>query len=138
MKKILILILILTGCTTQVKKIRRSVSLAGEWGFMIDSLDRGIKESWFNIPFTDSVKLPGSMAENGKGDEVKVNTQWTGDIVDRSYFTDKKYEKYRQPGNIKIPKGLHGTGKNSSCQLILQVSASPFSSKDATGRQLFS
>jgi len=103
MKKILILILILTGCTTQVKKIRRSVSLAGEWGFMIDSLDRGIKESWFNIPFTDSVKLPGSMAENGKGDEVKVNTQWTGDIVDRSYFTDKKYEKYRQPGNIKIP-----------------------------------
>ncbi len=21
----------------------------------------------------------------------------------RSYFTDKKYEKYRQPGNIKIP-----------------------------------
>ena len=51
----------------------------------------------------ETVSLPGSMAENGKGDEVTVNTDWTGDIVDRSYFTDKKYERYRQPGNIKIP-----------------------------------
>jgi hypothetical protein len=43
------------------------------------------------------------MAENGKGYEVTVNTDWVGDIVDRSWFTEKKYEKYRQPGNIKIP-----------------------------------
>jgi hypothetical protein len=43
------------------------------------------------------------MAENGKGDEVTLKTDWTGEIIDRSYFTDKKYEKYRQPGNIKIP-----------------------------------
>jgi hypothetical protein len=43
------------------------------------------------------------MAENGKGNEVSVNTNWTGDIVDRSYFTDEKYAKYRRPGNIKIP-----------------------------------
>ena len=47
--------------------------------------------------------LPGSMAENGKGDDVTLKTPWTGDIIDRSYFTEKKYEKYRQPGNIKIP-----------------------------------
>jgi beta-galactosidase/beta-glucuronidase len=43
------------------------------------------------------------MAENGKGDEVSVSTDWTGDIIDQSYFKEKKYEKYRQPGNIKIP-----------------------------------
>ena len=43
------------------------------------------------------------MAENGKGDEVTLKTDWTGEIVDKSYFTEKKYEKYRQPGNIKIP-----------------------------------
>ncbi len=53
--------------------------------------------------FEETVRLPGSMAENGKGDEVSLNTKWTGDIVDKTYFTDKKYEKYRQPGNIKIP-----------------------------------
>ena len=51
----------------------------------------------------ETVKLPGSMAENGKGDEVTLKTNWTGDIIDKSYYTEKKYEKYRQPGNIKIP-----------------------------------
>lgn len=103
MKKILILLLVVTGCTNQHSNIREELSLAGNWGFKVDSLDRGIKEEWYNNPFEETVRLPGSMAENGKGNEVTVNTDWTGDIVDRSYFTEKKYEKYRQPGNIKIP-----------------------------------
>jgi hypothetical protein len=47
----------------------------------------------------DKVTLPGSMAENGKGNEVTLKTDWTGDIVDKSNFTDMKYEKYRQPWN---------------------------------------
>jgi hypothetical protein len=32
-----------------------------------------------------------------------TSTGWTGSIVDRSYFTEERYAKYRQPGNIKIP-----------------------------------
>jgi hypothetical protein len=83
--------------------MRNTLSLAGEWGFMIDSLDQGIDNEWYNKLSDEIVRLPGSMAENGKGDEVSLTTNWTGDIIDRSYFTDKKYEKYRQPGNIKIP-----------------------------------
>jgi Glycosyl hydrolases family 2, sugar binding domain/Glycosyl hydrolases family 2 len=103
MKKLLILFLVIAGCTTHRPEHRQTISLAGEWKFRIDSLDQGIKNKWYNETFTETVKLPGSMAENGKGDEVTVNTPWTGDIVDRSWFTDKKYERYRQPGNIKIP-----------------------------------
>jgi len=80
-----------------------SIPLSGEWKFRIDSLDQGIDRKWFSLDLEESVKLPGSMADNGKGNEVGVNTPWTGDIVDRSYFTDKKYERYRKPGNIKIP-----------------------------------
>ncbi len=103
MKKLLFLLLIIAGCKSQNLEVRKSLSLAGEWKFRIDSLDQGIKENWYNNSFEETVKLPGSMAENGKGDEVSLNTKWTGDIIDKSYFTDKKYEKYRQPGNIKIP-----------------------------------
>src|SRR5512135_2059501 len=103
MKKLLILLLIIAGCSARQKEVREKISLAGEWGFKIDSLDQGLKDHWYSEKFDDSVKLPGSMAENGKGYEVTVNTDWTGDIVDRSWFTEKKYEKYRQPGNIKIP-----------------------------------
>ncbi len=96
-------LLLLTACTSNKLITRPELSLGGEWKFRIDSLDIGIKGQWYKKLFTDSVKLPGSMAENGKGYEVGLNTDWTGNIVDSSYFTDKKYEKYRQPGNIKIP-----------------------------------
>jgi len=103
MKKLLILLLLVGGCTDRKAVIPEKMSLAGEWKFKIDSLDQGIEQQWFNSEFEETVALPGSMAENGKGSEVTVNTDWTGNIVDRSYFTEKKYEKYRQPGNIKIP-----------------------------------
>jgi len=96
-------LIILTGCTSNNISIRNNLSLAGNWKFCIDSLDQGIEKQWYNEPLAETVKLPGSMAENGKGDEVTVKTGWTGEIIDRSYFTEKKYEKYRQPGNIKIP-----------------------------------
>jgi len=103
MKKLLILLLAVAGCTNQKLEVRKSFSLAGEWKFRIDSLDQGISEKWYNNLFVETVKLPGSMAENGKGDDVTLNTNWTGDIIDRSYFTEKKYERYRQAGDIKIP-----------------------------------
>ena len=103
MKKLLVLFLLIAGCRSQNADIRKSISLAGEWKFRIDSLDEGIQNKWYNELAIETVQLPGSMAENGKGDEVTLKTDWTGEIVDRSYFTDKKYEKYRQPGNIKIP-----------------------------------
>jgi len=103
MKKILFLLLVITGCTGRQTDMPEEISLAGTWGFRIDSLDTGIDQQWQNLKFEETVNLPGSMAENGKGYEVTLNTPWTGDIVDRTYFTDSRYEKYRQPGNIKIP-----------------------------------
>jgi len=103
MKKLIFILIVIAGCSVNDKFQREKISLAGEWNFKIDSLDQGITEKWYNEKLPEIVRLPGSMAENGKGNEVTVNTDWTGDIVDRSYFTDRKYEKYRQPGNIKIP-----------------------------------
>ena len=96
-------LLLLAGCNARQNEIREKLSLAGEWKFRIDSLDQGIDNKWYNDLAVETVRLPGSMAENGKGDEVTLKTKWTGEIVDKSYFTDKKYERYRQPGNIKIP-----------------------------------
>jgi hypothetical protein len=103
MKKLLFLFIITIGCSCNNPEVKQNLSLAGEWQFRIDSLDKGIAENWLNQPFEETVKLPGSMAENGKGDEVGLNTPWTGSIIDRSYFTEAKYARYRQPDNIKIP-----------------------------------
>ena len=103
MKRILFLLFLTTACSSNKLDVRNSFTLSGEWKFRIDSLDQGINEKWYNKIFDESVALPGSMAQNGKGFDVTLSTEWTGDIIDKSYFTSDKYQKYRQPANIKVP-----------------------------------
>ncbi|SDD82791.1 Glycosyl hydrolases family 2, TIM barrel domain [Pricia antarctica] len=80
-----------------------TIDLSGQWYFQIDSLDQGVSEKWFEKDLSDTISLPGSMAENGKGDDISVNTKWTGSMWnDSAWYKSKKYEKYRQPGNIKV------------------------------------
>ena len=95
MKRVLFLLLLTSACTSYKPDVRKSISLAGEWKFRIDSLDVGLNEQWYNNIFDDAVKLPGSMAENGKGYDVTLTTEWTGDIIDKSYFKSDKYQKYQ-------------------------------------------
>jgi hypothetical protein len=84
-------------------KSSEEISLAGKWRFKIDRDDIGIKEKWFNNSLDEEVRLPGSMAENGKGDDITLKTQWTGSIYDSSYYFHPRLEKYRKEGNLKIP-----------------------------------
>jgi beta-galactosidase/beta-glucuronidase len=74
------LIILLAGCSVSPNEIREKLSLAGEWRFRIDSLDKGIENRWYNDLAVETVRLPGSMAENGKGDEVTIKTDWTGEV----------------------------------------------------------
>jgi Glycosyl hydrolases family 2, sugar binding domain/Glycosyl hydrolases family 2 len=78
------------------------IDLSGEWLFQIDSLDNGVHQQWWLTTLHDKIHLPGSMTTNGKGDEPTANTKWTGGLWNNAWFTDTAYEKYRQPGNVKI------------------------------------
>ena len=86
---------------TEKKQTR--IDLSGEWQFRIDSLDEGVANQWFGGSLDEKIMLPGSMTTNGKGNDITLNTPWTGGIVDSSWFHDEKYARYRKPGNIKIP-----------------------------------
>ena len=99
------LILCLFGLTALSGLVVRAqvISLAGHWRFQLDRMDAGIHEQWFTHKLNDTISLPGSLPEQGIGDDISTNTMWTGSIFDRSWFTAPEYEKYRQPGNIKIP-----------------------------------
>lgn len=81
----------------------QQLSLAGHWAFAIDRNDVGVNEKWFSKKLSDKIHLPGSMNENGKGDDVTLTTKWTGSIYDSSFFFQPRLAKYRQPGNLKIP-----------------------------------
>ncbi len=79
------------------------ISLAGTWSFQLDPQDQGVTEQWFAKPLAKQIRLPGSLQAQGFGDDVAVDSKWTGDIVDRSYFTSPRYEPYRKPGHVKYP-----------------------------------
>ncbi len=93
-------------CSCQTKNMAVS-SLAGNWNFALDSNDVGEKDHWAMQKFPEFVKLPGSLQEQGKGYDISVNTQWTGAVNDKSWYVAKEYEKYREPGNIKVPFWLN-------------------------------
>jgi hypothetical protein len=84
-------------------RAREIISLAGRWSFRLDPNDVGEQQQWFGNELPGRIRLPGSTAENGYGDDVSVDTKWTGGIVDQSWFTEARYQEYRQPGNVKIP-----------------------------------
>ena len=78
------------------------IDLYGQWAFQIDSLDKGIEERWFTTNLDNKIYLPGSMLTNGKGNDITVDTKWTGRIQDSLWYKLPQFKKYRQPGNIKI------------------------------------
>jgi Glycosyl hydrolases family 2, sugar binding domain len=80
-----------------------TVPLAGSWRFQLDRHDAGVMEKWFDRTLPGSIRLPGSLPAQGIGDEVTMDTSWTGGIVDKSWFTAPEYAKYRQPGHVKVP-----------------------------------
>jgi beta-galactosidase/beta-glucuronidase len=94
------IVLFLNSCAG--KKDDNSINLSGEWSFQIDSLDKGVEQKWFTKKLEDTIQLPGSMLTNGKGDDVKVDSKWTGGIWNDDWFKKPEYAKYRQPGNIKV------------------------------------
>ncbi|UVQ45559.1 beta-galactosidase [Parabacteroides faecis] len=96
-------LLALVSCNNSPSEL----SLAGEWKFALDPDNIGVSEQWQMKELSDKVQLPGSLQEQGKGDDVGIHTQWTGSVVDKSWYTADEYAKYREPGNIKVPFWLN-------------------------------
>jgi len=96
----LLLLLVLVSCN-QEKELY--IDLSGEWKVYLDRDDLGFTQLWNNASITETVTLPGSLVENGLGDEISLSTQWTGQIVDSSWHNAERYAPYREEGNIKIP-----------------------------------
>ena len=99
----LLLFLFLGACKNESPT---TIDLSGEWLVMLDSLDVGETEQWWQNTLTNAstARLPGSLNENDLGDEVSVKTQWTGNMWnDSAWYKDEKMARYREPGNVKIP-----------------------------------
>ncbi|MDF1576116.1 MAG: beta-galactosidase [Bacteroidales bacterium] len=103
MKKLsglLLILLALTACNHQKELY---MDLSGKWKVYLDKEDSGFTELSNHAGISETVILPGSLVENGLGDEISVNTRWTSQIVDSSWYRMDRYAPYREEGNIKIP-----------------------------------
>ena len=104
MKKPIKLLLFFLFITLQTSaQTRDTLDLEGEWNFQIDRKDAGVVERWFTHKLRENINLPGSMLVRGKGNEITLETQWTGSIYDSSFYYNPRFKKYRQPGNVKFP-----------------------------------
>ena len=72
---------------------QQRISLAGTWDFAIGETPS----------YNDHVTLPGSMLTNNKGDDVSLNTQWTGSLYDSSFYFNPYMKKYQVEGQMKFP-----------------------------------
>ena len=87
MRKVIFLLSLL--CCQQLCA-QQSLDLSGQWQFRSDR-EQGV------------VTLPGSMLTNGKGDQVTVDTKWTGSLYDSSFYFNPYMERYRKAGEMKFP-----------------------------------
>jgi len=108
--RILCLIIMLALSVSAFEKI----DLSGRWELGLDRAAVGEEGKWFTRSFPATILLPGSVQEARMGDPIAVDTQWTGSIFDKSYYSKPRYAPYRETGNIKMPFWLqpetHYTG----------------------------
>ena len=84
------------------------INISGIWDFAIgdETILSANDKAAKTLPrrhYDDYVELPGSMMTNGKGDDVGLDTRWTGTLYDSSYYFNPAMEDYRQPGQMKFP-----------------------------------
>lgn len=85
---------------------QESIDLSGNWNFQIDRQDVGQEQKWFSQILEGSIVLPGSMASNGLGDPITLETIWTGGMRDPNWFTDPNYAPYFHPEDVRMPYWL--------------------------------
>ncbi len=94
-----ILFLLATACNP----IRnQQIDLSGRWRFCMDPSDVGISEKWFETDLSETLGLPGSMVENGKGYDITFDTRWTGQIHE-GWYNDPLFKTYVDKDHIRIP-----------------------------------
>lgn len=86
-----------------ITKLPISQLLHGLWRFKLDPSDLGVTQEWFNAKLSDNITLPGTLQEQGYGEEVSINTEWVSSLHDPNWYLREEYSNYTDPDNFKVP-----------------------------------
>lgn len=79
-----------------------NIDLSGKWAIKLDRDQSDMSEVMPHQTCPDSILLPGALHSQGFGDDVTAQTKWYSGNLSTLWYYHPMYEKYRQPGNIKI------------------------------------
>ncbi|WP_052134644.1 sugar-binding domain-containing protein [Sphingomonas sp. 37zxx] len=81
-----------------------ALDLGAVWRRALDPRDAGVTKRWYAraLP-AETLTLPGSLEQQAVGNQPDLETPWTGDINDRSFFKADDYARYRTADNFKVP-----------------------------------
>ena len=78
------------------------LDLSGQWAFELDRNDVGVEKQWFNQEFAHSVRLPGSLQEQGFGDRPAADTEWMSGIG-ANLLDDPRFKEYIEGDEFQCP-----------------------------------
>jgi hypothetical protein len=104
MKKVIFCVVLIVGLFSY-RLAANEIDLSGKWVFALDPNDIGVGEQWYSKPLENKLNLPGSLQEQGFGNDVGVDTRWTSahSWYLEPWIKSSESEPYRQAGNFKIP-----------------------------------
>jgi hypothetical protein len=82
-----------------------SLDLSGRWRFRLDPEDIGVQEEWFKQTLPDMLELPGCLQAQGYGNDVTIDTAWTGTVRPLEHAEDI-LRPYMTADDAKVPYWL--------------------------------
>jgi len=98
----LLSIFVLASCQSQ-RSSEQLIDLSGTWNFALDPDNKGVKEEWYKTTLPETITLPGSLQEQGFGDDVTLQTKWTGQIIDTTWYKSPVYARYMEKNGPAVP-----------------------------------
>lgn len=86
---------------------RETIDIAGEWRLALDRQDVGQTQEWWKREFSDPIRLPGSLQEQGYGDTLTAETDWMSGLHDSLWYLRDEFAAYTKPGAVKVPFWLN-------------------------------
>jgi hypothetical protein len=60
------------ACFCSYGQAQETINISGTWAFALDPGDVGINEQWYSNPLEGKIQLPGSLQEQGYGEDVSI------------------------------------------------------------------
>ena len=104
------------------------IDLKGTWQLALDRSDVGVKEQWFKRKFSDPIQLPGTLRDNGYGDEITATTEWMSGLHDKYWYLQGRLQEIQPAWQRQNPvlaaagteihrRGMVSTGHHDSGKL---------------------